>query len=69
MLELQGVSGSANKRLAVINNRSFQAGEEGEIKTAGGRIKIRCEEIRNDAVVVSVGNPPQRIELRLQRKF
>jgi len=68
-LVYRGVSGPPERRLAVINNASFSAGEEKEIVIAGSRIKVRCEEIRDDLVVVSVGSPPQRIELPLKKRF
>jgi hypothetical protein len=69
MLVLKGVSGAANRRLALINNRSFSVGEEAEVVTLGGKVRIRCDAIRDESVVISVGSPPQRVELRLQRKL
>jgi hypothetical protein len=69
ILALQGISGPANRRLAIINNHTFAAGEDGEIVTAVGRIRVRCEEIKNDVAVVCVGSSTQRIELRLPSRF
>lgn len=69
MLVLRGVSGPPEKRLAVINNQTFSVGEKKEVVIGGGRILVLCEEIRDDLVVVSVGEPPQRMELRLQKRF
>ena len=69
ILVLRGVSGSPERYIAVINNWSFSAGEEKEVVITGSRIKIRCEEIRADMAVVSVGTPPQRVELHLHKKF
>ena len=68
-LVLNGVSGSASKRLAVINNHTFEVGEDGEVPTPTGKLKIHVEEIGDDKVVVLVGFPPQRIELKLRENF
>jgi hypothetical protein len=68
-LVLQGFSGSANRRFAIINNHTFAAGEEGEVVTTAGRIKVRCESIRNDIAVVLVGSSTQKVELRMPPRF
>src|SRR5262249_28819673 len=62
--KLRGISGTASKRIALINNRTFEAGEEGEVKTAEGRFRLRCVEVKDTSVVIVVaGN--QRHELFL----
>lgn len=61
-LTLQGISGSAERRLAVIGGHSFAAGEEGDVITPGGRVRIRCLEINETSVVIEIGG--QRQELR-----
>lgn len=68
-LVLRGFSGPANRRLAIINNLTFEKGEEGEVTTSYGRMRIRCEEIKDESVVVTFGEPPRRLELRLSRGF
>lgn len=68
-LVLQGFSGSANRRLAIINNHTFATGDEGEVITIAGRIKIRCEQITDELTVITVGNSAQRVELRLPPRF
>jgi hypothetical protein len=62
-LKLKAISGLPEHRLALINNHTFEAGEEGEIITNKGRIRIRCLEIRQDSASVQVGS--ERRELRL----
>jgi hypothetical protein len=50
---------------AMINGRTFEPGESGEIKLRNGaRVLVRCLEIRTDAVVAIIG--AQRCELRLR---
>jgi hypothetical protein len=63
-LKLKAISGLPEHRLALINNHTFEAGEEGEIVTTTGRMRIRCLEITQDSAVVQVGT--ERRELRLR---
>ena len=61
---LNGIT-SPPKRTAMINGRTFEAGEEGEVKLpGGGKVLIKCEEIRGDSAVINVNG--QRRELRLR---
>jgi hypothetical protein len=69
ILVLKGISGSVNRKFAIINDRTFGSGEEAEVVTAGGRIRIRCQEILTDRAIVTIGNNPEKIELRLPTRF
>jgi hypothetical protein len=69
VLMVKGFSGYGNHRMAIINDHTFMVGEESEVISAGGRIRIRCVEIRDDVAVVTIGNAPQRIELRIPSRF
>jgi hypothetical protein len=66
-LALKAISGSADKKLAMISlagtNRTLPEGEESEVMTSSGRVKIRCIEIKGESVVVEVGG--ERRELHL----
>jgi hypothetical protein len=61
-LVLKGVSGPPDNRLAIINNRTFAIGDEQDLITSQGRIRIRCVEISNNTVVIESGG--QRQELK-----
>jgi hypothetical protein len=64
-LVLNGISGTADHPLAIINYHTFENGEEGEVPTPIGRVRIRCVEIKvkdNSVVVESAGT---RAELHL----
>jgi hypothetical protein len=51
---------------AIINGRTFEPGESGEIRLpTGAKVQIQCLEIKADGVVVMVGS--QRCELHLRR--
>ena len=63
-LELKGISGTANRRMAIINNRTFEAGEEGEVVTNVGRIRITCKDIKAGSVQVIVNGQERALSLR-----
>lgn len=61
---LNGIT-SPPKRTAMINGRTFEPGEEGEIKLPqGGRMLIKCIEIKSESATIESGG--QRHELRLR---
>jgi len=64
-VQLNGISVSGNRRVATINQHAFEAGDETEIVVPGGRIRIRCIEVKDDSAVVEVNG--ERRELRLKR--
>ena len=64
-MKLQGITGPANKRLAVINNRTFAAGDAGEVKIDGKPVKLRCLEIREKSMLLQIGGVAQPKELTL----
>jgi len=69
VLVLKGVSGSAEHRLAIINDRTFAVGDEDEVVTAAGRIRLRCVEIYDDNAVVVIDGSSEKIDLRLPNHF
>jgi hypothetical protein len=61
---LNGIT-SPPKRTAMINGRTFEPGEESEVKLpGGGKMLVKCVEIREDSAVIQVAG--QRRELRLR---
>jgi len=64
-LVLRGISGTAERPLAIINNYTFTAGEEREVTTGNTRLRIRCLEINMSAGAVLVQIGSERRELRL----
>jgi len=62
---LNGITPSGPKRTAIINNRTFEIGEEGEVKLpSGAKAMIKCEDIKTDTAVILYAG--QRRELRLR---
>ncbi len=63
-LALKAVAGSPGHRFATINNIVFAEGEEREVSIAGGRIKVRCVEIQDEAVVVEANGARRTLRMR-----
>ena len=63
-LELKGISGSAGRPLAIINNRTFEPGEEGTVLSNAGRVQITCKEIKDDSVRVILNGQERTLTLR-----
>jgi hypothetical protein len=61
---LNGIT-SPPKQTAMINGKTFEPGESGEVRFPNGsRISIQCIEIRTDAAIILIGT--QKRELRLR---
>ena len=63
-LHLNGISGTTDRRLAIINNQTFAVNEEGEVPANRGRAHIRCLEIKADSVLVEVSGEQRVLRLR-----
>jgi hypothetical protein len=63
-LDLKGISGAVNRRLAIINNQTFAIGEEGEVAVNAGRVRVVCKEIKDDSVLVLVNGQERTLHLR-----
>jgi hypothetical protein len=55
-LKLQGISGPPGHRLPIINGKTFEVGDEAEVKTSSGKVSVRCLEVSKDDVVTVVVN-------------
>jgi hypothetical protein len=64
-LRLNGISGSAERRLAIINNRTFEVNEEGMVSNpSGAPVRIRCLDIKAESVLVQIGGEQRILRLR-----
>jgi hypothetical protein len=61
---LKGISTFQGKKLAIINNYTVGEGEEVSLKTGGQPLRIKCVEIKEKSVVVSVSGATKEILLR-----
>ena len=65
-LELKGISGPADHRLAIINNRTFEPGEEGTVLSNVGRVRLTCKEIGTNSVRVNINGQDRILTLRVR---
>ena len=56
---IKGISGSSDHRLVIINNVTFAVGDEAEVFTAQGRLRIRCLMITDDSAVIEAAGQRQ----------
>jgi protein disulfide-isomerase len=52
------------RKLALINNQTLSVGETAKVRLGDGEVKVRCEEIREKSVVVTVNGQRQELALR-----
>ncbi len=64
-LLLKGISGTAGRRFAVINDKTFSAMETANVRVGTSNVLVRCLEIRTNSVVIQVEGSPSRQELVL----
>jgi hypothetical protein len=64
LIVLNGIT-SPPRRTAMINGRTFEPGEEGEVRLASGnKTLIKCEEIRADSAIIVVGGQHRELRMR-----
>lgn len=62
-LALKGISVNNERRLAIINNKTFEVGEEGEVRVNGQPVKLKVTEIRDRSVVITVNGVSKELFL------
>lgn len=63
-LVLNGIT-SPPRRTAMINGRTFEQGEEGEVKLpTGSKLLVKCLEIKDESAVVDAGGVRRELRLR-----
>lgn len=64
-IKLKSVSGTPERRFAIINNRTFEKGDEALVKIGEKTVRVRCLEIRDTSVVISIDGVDRNRELKL----
>ena len=64
-IKLNGISGTGEHRLAVINNLTFQKGDVAKIKVADETVMIHCIEVKESSVLVTIEGLDGQRELKL----
>ncbi|MDB6123836.1 MAG: zinc-binding protein [Pedosphaera sp.] len=65
-LMLKGISGSSQRRFALINDSTFEAMEKGKVRLGQTNVSLRCLEIRPGSVVVQLDGASEKKELFLR---
>lgn len=65
-LTLRGISGPPAKRIALINNLTFVAGEEGKVRVPTGLLKVRVIEVKDSSATIQIEGENSLRELRLR---
>ncbi len=68
-LVVKGFSGTVASPLVIINDHTFGVGDEGNVTTPQGRVRIRCLEIRmkNESVTVEANNERRELRFRISK--
>jgi thioredoxin-related protein len=67
-LKLTGLSGTAARRFAIVNNQTFSPGESARVKLKDGEVKVLCKEIRLRSAIVQVEGAGEPKEIFLEGK-
>lgn len=63
---LKSISGTKERRFAMLNNTTFAPGDTAKVKVQNGDVKVRCVEIRDKSVIVAVDDQPEPREIKLR---
>lgn len=64
-IKLNGINGTTEHRFALINNRTFEKGDQASIKIGEKTVTIQCVEIRESSAVISIEGIDGTRELKL----
>lgn len=64
-LKLTGLSGTATRRFAIVNNQTFAPGESARVRLKDGEVKLLCKEIRARSAIVLIEGTTEPKELFL----
>jgi len=62
---LKAIAGSAGRRLAIINGRPFETGEQAKVKVGQKMVTVRCLEVNEKSAVVLIEGISQPKEISL----
>ena len=62
-LVLKGISGTKDRRMALINNATLMTGEIATVKVQSRKVEVVCKEIREDSVLITVDGKPMELIL------
>lgn len=63
-LVINGITPLGRRRTVMINGKTFEQGEQAEVPIPGGKLLIKCEEIKEDSAIVSYNGQKRELHLR-----
>jgi len=64
-LKLKAISGPDRRRIAMINDGTFEVNEKGQVHVGANVVTLRCLEIRKDSVLIQIEGASSKKELVL----
>jgi hypothetical protein len=64
-IKLNGISGTPERRLAMINGKTLEKGDQASLTLGAKTITVRCIEIRQSSVLISIDGLDGTREVRL----
>ncbi len=68
-LELRGISGSAKRRFALVNDKTLEVGESAKIRIGSTNVIVHCLAIDETSVTLTIGDAKERRTLALAPKI
>jgi hypothetical protein len=65
-IKLNGISGTPERRLAMINGKTLQKGEQASLTLGAKTVTVRCIEIRQSSVLISIDGLDGTREVRFR---
>ena len=63
-LALKGISGTKDRKMALINNAVLMVGETASVKTGDTETVVTVKEIRDDSVLITADDKPMELKLK-----
>ena len=66
-LVLRGISGTPQRRFALVNDTTLEKGEQAKVRVGSSNVVVRCVEISDASVVLIVNGAAEQTQLSLKR--
>jgi len=63
-LVINGITPLGRRRTVMINGKTLEQGEQAEVPIPGGKLLLKCEEIKEDSAIVSYNGLRRELHLR-----
>ena len=67
-LVLRGISGTPQRRFALVNDTTLEKGEQAKVRVGSSNVVVRCIEIADASVVLTVNGASDQTRLSLQKR-